>query len=275
MDEPVRRDEFVRPGGMQPAIARETVAVKRRLVDEATNAVGMLEAALAALWELDVQAAAEILKRDETIDREEVAIEAAVFKLMALQQPVARDFRLLAFVLKVNADIERVGDHACSIAKIVHKLADPDVAPTSMGGAASWPTSLTELGQRVPMACHRLLRALLDEDAEQAKTVVIDDKIIDRLNRQLFDETVAFMKSTDDAQAAGLLIYRVGRELERVGDLMTNIAEDIVYLKTGEIIRHEKRRLREQAARDQANREQAGREQPGREQPPRPPASAS
>lgn len=236
MTDPVRRDDIVRPGGIQPTLVRETAAVKRRLVDEATSAVGMVEAALAALWELDTTAAGEILKRDERIDREEVAIEEEVFRLMALQSPVARDFRLLAFVLKVNADVERIGDHACSIAKIVYKLADQNMV--------AWPTSLTELGQRVPMACHRVLRALLDEDADAAKLVVVDDKLIDRLNRQLFDETLQFMQSNADAHAAGLLIFRVGRELERVGDLVTNIAEDVVYLATGEIIRHEKKKLR-------------------------------
>lgn len=231
-----RRDEPPKPGGVQPALAREIDSVRRRLVDEATTAVGMLDAALAALWELDTTAAAEILKRDEKIDREEVAIEETVFRLMALNQPVARDFRVLAFVLKVNADVERVGDHACSIAKIVFKLADQD--------PIQWPTSLQELGQRVPMACHKLLRALLDEDANAAKQVIVEDKLLDRLNRQLFDEAVLLMQHHQDAHAAGLLIYRVGRELERVGDLMTNIAEDLVFLVTGEIVRHEKKRLR-------------------------------
>jgi phosphate transport system protein len=239
MPEPFRHDEPARPGAMQPTLVREAGAVKRRLVDEATVAVGMLEAALAALWELDVQAAEEILKRDERLDREEVAIEETVFKLMALQSPVARDFRLLAFVLKTNAEVERIGDHSCSIAKISIKLAEH--------GPIEWPTSVVELGQRVPMACHRCLRSLLDEDATLAKQVVVDDKVIDRLNRQLFDETIELMRNRPDAQAIGLLIYRVGRELERVGDLVTNIAEDVVYLATGEIIRHEKKRLREEA----------------------------
>ena len=240
MADPTRRDEPARPGAMQPAIVREAGAVKRRLVDEATVAVGMLEASLAALWELDTQAAGEILKRDDRLDREEVEIEETVFKLMALQSPVARDFRLLAFVLKTNAEVERIGDHSCSIAKVTFKLADH--APIQ------WPTSLVELGQRVPMACHKCLRSLLDEDAAAAKQVVLEDKIIDKLNRQLFDETIALMQSRPDALALGLLVYRVGRELERVGDLVTNIAEDVVYLATGEIIRHEKKRLREQAA---------------------------
>jgi phosphate transport system protein len=249
MAAPVHRDEPPRPGGVQPTLVREASALKRRLIDEATSAVGMLEAALAALWELDTTAAEEILKRDDRIDREEVAIEETVFRLMALQSPVARDFRLLAFVLKTNNEVERIGDHACSIAKISLRLAKIHAA---QGGGASgtpiaWPTSLVELGQRVPMACHRCLRSLLDEDPVLAKQVVVDDKILDKLNRQLFDETLTLMRGRDETHAIGLYIYRVGRELERVGDLVTNIAEDVVYLATGEIIRHEKKRLREQA----------------------------
>lgn len=216
---------------------RDLDTLKRRLRDEATATVGMLEASIAALWELDTQAAGEVLKRDDGIDREEVEIEEACFRLMALQHPFARDFRQLAFILKVNADLERVADHACSIAKMTFRLAD---AP-----AFVWPTALQELGQRVPIACHKLLRALLNEEADMARAVVADDKLLDRLTRQLFDETVVFMEQTPGSQATGLLVYRIGRELERVGDLMTNIAEDIVYLVTGEIVRHERKRLRE------------------------------
>lgn len=232
------------PDTVQPMPERETglikdvKSLKRRICDEATIAVGMLEAALAALWELDTPAAQAVIERDERIDREEVAIEEAAFRIMTLQQPVAREFRALAFILKANNDVERVGDHACSIAKSAVKLAK--AAPPGF----NWPTSLLELGQRVPMACHGLLRALIDEDAEGAKAIVIGDKAIDRLTRELFDETVKFMGTFPNAHAAGLLIYRIGRELERVGDLMTNIAEDIVYLATGEIIRHEKKRIR-------------------------------
>lgn len=244
MNTPRGAQDHPTPDTVQPMPERETGLIKdvktlkRRICDEATIAVGMLEAALAALWDLDTAAAQSVVERDERIDREEVAIEEAAFRIMTLQQPVAREFRSLAFVLKANNDVERVGDHACSIAKSAVKLAK--AAPSGF----NWPTALLELGQRVPMACHALLRALIDEDPDAARTIVIGDKSIDRLTRELFDETVKFMSTFPDSHAAGLLIYRIGRELERVGDLMTNIAEDIVYLTTGEIIRHEKKRLR-------------------------------
>lgn len=237
------------PGGLEPHLLKDARSVKRRLTDEATVVVGMLETALAALFELDTHKANEILTTDDRVDREEVAIEEACFRVMTLQAPVARDFRMLTFILKVNADVERVADHACSIAKVCLKLADAPPPP--------WPTSLVELGQRVPMTCHALLRAMHDEDAAAAKEIVLDDKTIDRLNRRLFDEVLEFMgnpppgASEATTHATGLLLFRVGRELERIGDLMTNIAEDIVYLATGEIIRHEKRRLRAERQRDE------------------------
>jgi phosphate transport system protein len=219
-------------------LERDIDGLRRRLGREAVNAVGMLEAALDALWRLDRGAAKEIRRRDDTIDTEEVAIEEMCLRLMTLQQPFARDARTLTFVLKVNQDIERVADHGCSIAKIVLRLRG-DQPP-------DWPVALRELGQRVPMMCHALLRAMANDDEEAARGVVSNDEIIDELDRRLFEETLEWMKSHPDQLDTALLMMRIGRELERVGDLMTNIAEDIVYVRTGAIIRHEKRRVAEQ-----------------------------
>lgn len=214
----------------------ELADLKKRLVREAVVAVGMLEAAIGALWKLDKAAAAEIRQRDTSVDEEEVAIEETCLRLMALHQPFARDFRILAFILKVNADVERVADHASSIAKIAMRM--NRVEPPT------WPTPLLELGERVPMMCHSTLRALLDENADAAREVVIADAAIDSLDRQLFEETQVWMRDHPVDPETGLYFTRIGRELERVGDLMANIAEDIVYLATGQIIRHQKRRLR-------------------------------
>lgn len=227
--------------GKETLVSKEFKVVKSRLLEEATTAVGMVEAALRALFEINRAAADEIVKRDDRIDREEVAIEEHVFKLMTLQAPVAKDFRSLAFALKVNADIERVADHACSIAKVARKI-DPSNPP-------QWPTALTEMGHRVPMMCHALLRAMVDEDPEASKLIIAGDKTIDALHKRLFEETIELLESQTQPHSVGLLVYRVGRELERIGDLMANIAEDIVYLSTGEIIRHQKRRFLESLGR--------------------------
>ena len=213
---------------------RSIIALKRRLVEEASGAIAMLEAALDALWKLDEAAAREVRRRDDTIDRQEVEIEQECIRMLALQQPFARDLRFITFILKVNADVERVADHACSIAKMAGRLAPFRGFP--------WPTALVELGQRVPLMCHTLLRAVLDEDAALAHKIANEDETIDGLEKQLFAEVEEFMRAEPEQVSCGLMMYRAGRELERIGDLMKNIAEDIIYLDTGSIVRHGEKR---------------------------------
>lgn len=228
------------PNDVSPAsgsFEHRVAFLKRRLIRETAQAIGMLETALDSLWTLDVDTATEVTRHDDTIDSEEVAIEQECFSLLALHHAFARDFRTLAFILKVNADIERVADHACSIAKIVRRMRPP----------VEWPTALRDLGERVPLMCHDLMRAVLDIDVEVARELVRSDKVIDNLDKRLFEEVQEMMSKlsfSEDARANALLIYRLGRELERVGDIMANIAEDVVYLATGEIVRHQKKRLR-------------------------------
>ncbi|MDX2146297.1 MAG: phosphate signaling complex protein PhoU [Planctomycetota bacterium] len=236
------RGDVVRPEsgrsaftGSSISIDRRLMHIRRRLMAEAMLATSMLEKSVDAFVRLDVESAQEVRRRDDRVDREEVAIEQECHELLTLYHPFAKDFRVLAFVLKVNADVERVADHACSIAKAVIKVREslpPGASPPR------WPTALIELGQRVPLVCHQLLRAVIDEDAEMARRLVASDKTIDAMDRRLFDETRELMRLEPGNPTLGLMIYRVGRELERVGDLMANVAEDVVYLVTGTIIRH-------------------------------------
>ncbi len=221
---------------------RRIIALKRRLVREASIAMSMLDAAIDALFKLDVDAAKAVRRQDDRVDAEEVAIEQECYEILALHHLFARDFRAITFVLKVNTDIERVADHASSIAKVAVKIAqNAEGAPP----VAQWPTALNELAQRVPMMCHQLMRAVLDEDVDGARSLVQADEIIDQLDRRLFEEIQSLIREegrTDGAITTGMYMYRLGRELERVADLMTNVAEDIVYLATGSIVRHTERR---------------------------------
>ncbi|MEO0482248.1 MAG: phosphate signaling complex protein PhoU [Planctomycetota bacterium] len=205
--------------------------LKRRLLREATMAIQMLEKSINILWALDHDRAAELRRDDDRVDREEIAIEQECREILALYSPVARQFRSITFVLKVNADLERVADHACSIAKVA----------TRLDGSVAWPTALRDMATRVPGMCHELLRVILDEDVEAAQSLVRGDNIIDGIDHQLFDEIVTNMVRTGgvEASANGLLLYRAGRELERVGDLVANIAEEVVFLVTGDMIRHQ------------------------------------
>lgn len=224
-----------RGNGQSPAgdhFERELAQLRRRVMRSASVAIDMLEASIAALWGVDHDTASEVRARDDIIDGEEVAIERECLRLLTLRRPYGQDFRLVTFCLKVNADIERVADHATSIAKVTLRL-DPSEPPR-------WPTALVELADRTPVMCHSLLRAVLDEDVQTAQTLVEGDRVFDSLNKRLFDEIAATVESHPTRACDALLMYRLGRDLERVGDLMANIAEALVYLVTGDIIRHQR-----------------------------------
>jgi phosphate transport system protein len=220
--------------------------VQRRLLREASLAFGMLEQSVALLWSLDHEAAADLRNRDDRVDAEEVAIEQACMELLALQQPMARDLRLVSFVLRVNADLERVADHSCSIAKVVIMLHKQGLKP-------AWPTAFVELAERVPLISQRLLRAVVDEDMTIARQIILDDETIDRLHDRVFEETVTLMRLEPEHPEIGLLIHRATRELERVADLMASVAEAVVYLATGDIVRHGKRLARAAAVLQASN----------------------
>lgn len=218
----------------------EIAQLVRRLVRESGLAVAMLEDALDALWTLDTELAERVRKSDDRVDQEEVEIERAALTLLSKVESDDEDFRTLAFVLKVNADVERVADHAHSIAKIVIHLSE------ELGGQPPrWPTALEDLALRVPAMCHALLRAVLDRDGRAALAILRSDKTIDQLDRLLFEETIDSMHHAERSLlAGGLLMHRVGRELERVGDLMKSIAEELIYRETGTIVRHQGRQAR-------------------------------
>lgn len=207
-------------------------ALRRRLIREASQAADLLAQSLEVLWSVDHDGVQEIRDIEDEIDAEEVMIEQECYRILALQQPYGADFRLITFCLKVNSDIERLADHAASIAKLSRKF---------VSQSPDWPSSLREMGERVPVMCQELLRAVINVDPDAAREVVARDKIIDRLDKQTFRELSAKIETHPTSAAQYMLMYRISRELERVGDLLGNIAEDIIYLVTGEIVRHEAR----------------------------------
>ena len=152
-----------------------------------------------------------------------------------MEQPVARDFRSLTFILKANVDVERVADHASSIAKVV--------GLSGRRGPPCWPDAPDGARATCPGDVPRPSVPRLTRTPEAARAVVAEDKLITSDPPEAPFEELLEMIRHDGAMtmADGFPIYRVGRELERVADLMCNIAEDIIYLATGQIVRHAKR----------------------------------
>lgn len=218
------------------ALDADLAAVRRRMIREAAQAIDILKSAIDSLWELDESTAKRISRIEKEIDKEEVRIEQECYRILALKNPFAADFRLITFILRVNTDIERVADHASSIRKIIARIDEP---------APVWPESLREMGERIPVMCEQLLRAVVNTDAELARSVVKQDRAIDKLDGLAFDEITALIEKDPSMASNYLLIYRVARELERVGDLLGNIAEGVIYLVTGNIVRHTPKKKRD------------------------------
>jgi phosphate transport system protein len=181
----------------------------------------------------DLREASDVQQQDNVIDKQEVEIEKECIRLLALYQPAAIDLRRICFIIKVNNDLERIADLSCSITKQVPTLQDNNI------NLNEYPL-FDSLADMALEALSRTVRLLSTTDTETAQVIIHEDEKLDRAH-QIFMRTVL---DHERDRSAGVEIVSallsVSRALERIGDLCTNIAEDIVFLSTGEIIRHGK-----------------------------------
>jgi phosphate transport system protein len=190
--------------------------------------------AVKALTERDVALARTTIDRDHTVNRFDVEIDELCLKLLALHQPAARDLRLITTALKITTDLERIGDMAAHIAERALELdAEAPVEPKA--------ESMIDLPLMANLArsmLHRALDAFVREDPELALNVCQSDDAIDKLHSQLFRALVAFMVNDPATIARTMRLLFVSKNLERVGDHATNIAEMVIFLVKGRSIRH-------------------------------------
>jgi phosphate transport system protein len=217
--------------------------LKHELLHMSGLAESITRKAVESLQRRDGSLAEEVFADDRIIDRLEIEIEERCIQLLALQQPLASDLRLVTSALKISNDLERVGDHAVNIAGCARTLvALPAEAP------------LADLGPLVEGALGMLREALdafVRRDAEAARRLVRRDDEVDELNRHLFGELLARMVRDPGHVEACMAYVLVGRNLERIGDLATNVAEEVVFIAEARIIKH---RAEEQAERDEFGR---------------------
>ena len=186
--------------------------------------------ALLALLNRRVKLAKEVIDEDEIIDRKEVQIEEECLKVLALHQPVATDLRFIIAVIKVNNDLERIGDLAVNIAERATYLARHDPLQISL--------DFPEMADAVSKMLHRSLDALAKADIVLAREVLAMDDAVDAANRTAFVRLQELMYKNPETIKRAVHLMSVSRHLERIGDLATNIAEEVVYMVEGEIIRH-------------------------------------
>lgn len=178
----------------------------------------------------DPESALKIIEDDQRIDLEEVKLEEECLKTLALYQPVAHDLRFIIAILKINNDLERINDLAVNIAeRVLFILNDPPI---------TIPLDFGLMAEKVQIMLRKSINALVELDRETAKQVCAADDEVDDLNRQMYD-IIEKRTQADPSSICVLLNYlSVSRHLERIADLATNIAEDVMYFIDGEIVRH-------------------------------------
>lgn len=208
----------------------ELTQVKVRLLTMSGEAEAALSASVEALIDRDHEKAEAVIAGDHVIDLMEIEIEEMCLNLLALQQPMAKDLRMLIAALKIANDLERVGDHAVNIAQSAMR-----VAPAR---AVTPEPQIQEMARLARGMLSDALEAFVRGDSSAARELVKRDDEVDALHRSLFGVLLTYMTEDPHLIGTGMELSLVSRNLERVADLATNIAEDIVFIVEGVSIKH-------------------------------------
>jgi phosphate transport system protein len=215
---------------MSKHLERDLENLQRDILAMGTAVEEAIDKATRALWERDIGLAREVIDGDGQIDEQENHVDEECLKILALHQPVATDLRRVAAVLLINVDLERMADLAVDIAERAVDLARPPLIPV--------PEQLRRMTDLTILMVRECLNAFVHLDTHQARRVVRLDDEVDRLNAAIIHELVERMRRAPESIEPGLSLFSATRHLERIADHATNIAEDVVYLVEGEIIRH-------------------------------------
>ena len=213
-------------------LQREIEGLKQKVLIMSAKVEKSIEDTSQALINLNLESAKKVIEIEDSIDQHEVDIEEECLKIMALYQPVASDLRMVVGLLKMNNDLERMADLSANIARYVIKISKLEVIEIS----PKFNLIFSETRKMV-RGC---LDALVNSDQVLAAEVCINDDIVDGLNIEIIHEIQEQITQNIDKIRPLLLLISVTRSIERIGDYATNIAEDVIYMMAGEIVRHKK-----------------------------------
>jgi len=192
-----------------------------------------LRRAVRSVTDRNGKLAEDVIHADSGIDAQEVQVEEECLKILALHQPVAIDLRFIVAVLKINSDLERIGDLAVNIAEHGKYLAsrEPLEIPFDFPGMAA----------KAEKMLKRTLDALVNMDAAVASEVCAADDEVDAINREMYSKVEAAIRKNPERLEDLIHLFAISRHVERIADHATNIAEDVIYMTAGEIVRHRMR----------------------------------
>jgi phosphate transport system protein len=209
----------------------EIIQLKKSLLTLGAAAEERLRAVLRSMAERDPRRAREVIDGDDEIDAMEIRIEEDCLKILALYHPVASDLRFIVAVLKMNNDLERIGDLAKNIASRALVLAGQP--------ALQLPDALARIGEKAIVMVTKCLDALVNLDDGLAGEVCRLDDEVDALNAEIYEDVRRRLPDHPDSIDALIHVLAVSRSFERVADHATNIAEDVIYMLRGDIVRHQ------------------------------------
>lgn len=190
----------------------------------------MIDKSVRALCEQRVELADEVIATDQLVNQTEVEIEEDCLKILALHQPVAADLRRVTTVLKINSDLERIADLACNIAERAQCMHEHPYFPI--------PDQLPEMVRQATTMVRLSLDSFVDSDISLAQKVILLDADVDNNNLAVIHELQALMSQDSALVVPALHCFSASRHVERIADHAENIAEDVIYLVEGDIIRH-------------------------------------
>ncbi|MFN5757002.1 MAG: phosphate signaling complex protein PhoU [Planctomycetia bacterium] len=215
---------------MTKHIERQVDQLKERILRVGTLVEEAISKSITALINRDVQLAQRVAASDEQIDRMEVEVEEECLKILALYQPVAADLRFVVAVLKINNDLERMGDLAKNIAKRVAQLAN--------GEPCELPPEIRVMAMQAQEMVKQSLDAVVQADPALARQVREEDDAVDEYRQQIRRKVLKGIVEHPENVENLLRVNSVSKHIERIADMATNIAEDVIYMVEGDIVRH-------------------------------------
>jgi phosphate transport system protein len=212
-------------------LQRDLEALKKELLQLGNLVESAINSAIMALHNRETTLADRVLKIELEINEKEVLIEEECLKMLALHQPVAVDLRFIVAVLKVDNDLERMGDFAKNIAKRALDLAHLEPVPI-------FPEFVNELPDLVRLMVRKSLDSLVTLDVDLARSIIKMDKRVDEINANMYIEVRRLIAEDVTRTEAALNLLSCSRHMERIADLSTNIAEDVLFMVEGKVMRH-------------------------------------
>lgn len=220
---------------MTKILESEIEKLKKMMLSLSAEVDENIQSAVKAISDRDPKVAREVINDDYRIDQQEVRVEEECLKILALHQPVAADLRYIIAMLKINSDLERIGDLAVNIAEHARVLADKP--------PAGEPPDFDKMARKAISMLDRSLDAMVNRDPELARKVCLEDDDVDEMNRRNYKAVGRTIQENPHKVEPLTRFLTVSHSIERVADHATNIAEDVIYMAEGQIVRHREEEL--------------------------------